>query len=117
LPYPILIAINHPNHRTAVLVDGGFFLKRYRQLISKDHSAQQVADNLYQMALSHVKDQRQLYRIFYYDCCRFEKNIYHLITHRQTDFGRTDQYHFRKDLFEELKQKRNRPKTDLEMKN
>ncbi|MFT3677137.1 MAG: hypothetical protein QM781_14675 [Chitinophagaceae bacterium] len=48
--------MNRPNYNTAVLVDGGFFLKRYRQLISKDHSAKQVADNLYQMALSHVKE-------------------------------------------------------------
>lgn len=98
--------MNHPNHSTAVLVDGGFFLKRYRQLISKDHSAQQVADNLYQMALSHVKDQRHLYRIFYYDCCPFEKKIHHLITHHLVDFRRTDQHNFRKELFEALKQKR-----------
>jgi len=98
--------MNHPNHNTAVLVDGGFFLKRYRQLISKDHSAKQVADNLYQMALSHVKEERQLYRIFYYDCLPFEKKIQHLITHQLVDFGRTDQHHFRKELFEELKQKR-----------
>lgn len=98
--------MNHPHHSTAILVDGGFFLKRYRQLISKDHSARQVADNLYQMALSHVKDERQLYRIFYYDCLPFEKKVQHLITHQLVDFGRTDQHHFRKELFEALKQKR-----------
>lgn len=53
----------------AILVDGGFFLKRYRAVYKngKKHKPEQVAKNLYKMLLDHVKQER-LYRILFYNC-------------------------------------------------
>ena len=51
---------------TAILVDGAFFLKRYRKCFQngKSHNAETVASNMYKMCLSHVADDN-LYRILY----------------------------------------------------
>ena len=70
--------------RIAVLIDGGFFLKRYNQLYNKDKSiiAQQVADDIYTIAHSHVGKENYQYKIFYYDCLPFDKIIYLPILYR-----------------------------------
>lgn len=96
----------HHKESVAVLIDGGFFIKRYRALISKGHTAKQVADQLYTFALRHVGLGNHLYRIFYYDCIPFEKKVHNPITKRVVDFKKTEQYSFRMELFEELKKKR-----------
>ena len=64
--------------KTAILVDGAFFLKRYRTLYKKDNrNPEKVANNLYAICHKHLIDksnpvqsefQGDLYRIFYYDC-------------------------------------------------
>lgn len=98
---------NH-QHSVAVLIDGGFFLKRYFTLLDKSrtHTPVQVARNLYTFALKHVGKDNHLYRIFYYDCHPFEKKVHNPITKKVLDFKKTPQYKFRMDLFEELKKKR-----------
>lgn len=59
-----------PPIKIAVLIDGGFFIKRFNTLYNKNRklSGAQVADLMYAMAHKHVGKRNILYRIFYYDC-------------------------------------------------
>lgn len=90
------------------MVDGGFFIKRYNNQYNKEkqQTAQQVVDNLYTLAHSHVGGENYLYRIFYYDCHPLEKRVHNPITNRCIDFGSSPEAKFRKEIFELLKQKR-----------
>lgn len=99
---------NLPPQKIAVLIDGGFFIKRFNALYNKngDMSAEDVANALYTMAHSHVGKNNVLYRIFYYDCKPLEKKFHNPITHKVVDFSKTKECLFRKMLFEELKKKR-----------
>ena len=105
--------------KTAILVDGAFFLKRYRALYKKDNrDPEKVASDLYTICHKHLInkktiDQREyqeyqenLYRIFYYDCYPLRYRIHHPITKKLIDFSKTEEYQFRKDFFEQLKKKR-----------
>jgi uncharacterized LabA/DUF88 family protein len=96
------------SHSVAVLVDGGYFLKRYASLVDPkhDHSPEQVAKNLITFAHRHVGKSNHLHRILYYDCVPFDKKIHHPISKKVLDFRKTKQYQFRISLFEELKKKR-----------
>lgn len=99
---------NLPPQKIAVLIDGGFFIKRFNALYNKngDMSAEDVANAMYTMAHSHVGKSNILYRIFYYDCKPLEKKFHNPITHKVIDFSKTKECLFRKMLFEELKKKR-----------
>jgi hypothetical protein len=59
--------------RVAILVDGGFFLKRYRSIYGKK-TAEKVARDLYRLATNHAKGEH-LYRVFYYDAHPIEKSF------------------------------------------
>lgn len=97
--------------KTAVLVDGGFFLKRYRS-INKVRNLDPVktANDLWEMCLRHLSQAKgedyDLYRIFYYDCLPYDKKQHNPVTKKAIDFARTDQYKFQILFFEELKKKR-----------
>lgn len=69
---------NLPPVKIAVLIDGGFFVKRFNSLYNKDRkmSGTQVADILYTMAMKHVGNNNTLYRIFYYDCLPLGKKVH-----------------------------------------
>lgn len=97
-----------PKHSVAILIDGGFFLKRYTALLDKAriHTPEQVAKNLYTFAHKHVGNDNYLYRIFYYDCAPIDKKVHNPITKKVIDYKKTDQYKFRVAFFEELKKKR-----------
>ena len=97
-----------PSVRIAVLVDGGFFIKRFNAVFNKDRtmSGKDVASKLYTIAHRHVGRENVLYRIFYYDCMPFDKKMTNPISGQQIDFKETREYAFRTELFEELKQKR-----------
>lgn len=97
--------------RTAILVDGGFFLKRYRS-INKVKSLDPVrtANDLWEMCLKHLTQAKSesfdLYRIFYYDCLPYDKKQHNPVTGKSIDFAKTDQYKFQLEFLEELKKKR-----------
>ena len=97
-----------PPQKIAVLIDGGFFLKRFNALYNKDRgmTACDVASAMYTMAHAHVGKNNILYRIFYYDCQPLEKKFHNPISNKVVDFSKTKECIFRKDLFEELKKKR-----------
>ncbi len=97
--------------RTAILVDGGFFLKRYRSINKiKKLDPVRTANDLWEMCLKHLtqakKESFDLYRIFYYDCLPYDKKQHNPITSKAIDFSKTDQYKFQISFFEELKKKR-----------
>ena len=71
-----------PPVKIAVLIDGGFFVKRFNSLYNKDRkmSGAQVADYLYTMAMKHVGNSNTLYRIFYYDCLPLDKKVHNPIS-------------------------------------
>src|SRR5579862_3774780 len=93
---------------TAILVDGGFFIKRYRQIYTSatERLPQKVAKNLHEICLKHLssnqKEIRNLYRIFYYDCPPLNKKAHHPITKKSIDFSKTEEAIFRTALHSEL---------------
>ena len=97
--------------RTAVLVDGAFFLKRYRSINKiKDLNPIKTANDLREMCLMHLtqakKEIYDLYRIFYYDCLPYDKKQHNPITNKAIDFSKTEQYKFQINFLEELKKKK-----------
>ncbi len=70
----------------AILIDGGYFLKRYRSVVAggSERPPKQVAKDLFSWALFHLEDKdlgrRDLYRIIFYDCPPIEKKVHHPLT-------------------------------------
>tara|TARA_R110000850_G_C9994993_1_gene467535 strand:+ start:8380 stop:9054 length:675 start_codon:yes stop_codon:yes gene_type:complete len=97
--------------KTAILVDGGFFLKRYRSINKvKNLDPERTAKDLWEMCLKHLSQAKSetygLYRIFYYDCLPYGKKQHNPVTGKSIDFSKTDQYKFQCAFLEELKKKR-----------
>lgn len=94
--------------RVAILIDGGFFTKRYNWLYNKDRTKtpNEIACDLYTIAHAHVGKNNYLYRIFYYDCEPFDKKVHNPITNKCIDFSQTSSAIQQKQLLSELKKKR-----------
>lgn len=95
---------------TAIMVDGGFFLRRYRALKGATQDSRQVAKDLFTWSLKHLEGKnnelRELYRIFYYDCPPLEKKVFHPITRELHDIGQSEEAIFRRGLHSELRKLR-----------
>lgn len=92
--------------RTAILVDGAFFLKRYNALYPVPHDdPQKVANDFYTMVMRHVEG-KSLYRILYYDCFPFTKKVINPISLTTIDYSTTNIAKFRLSFFNELRKKR-----------
>jgi uncharacterized LabA/DUF88 family protein len=100
----------------AILIDGDFFLRRYRYLNKKEkgfdpYDAVTIADNMHKCVLRHNdykgdNEKYSLYRIFYYDCYPLTKKVHNIVTKKSIDFSKTKVAEFRMKFFEELKKKR-----------
>jgi len=90
---------------TAILIDGAFFLKRYRCCFDKNHSPDIVAKNMYTMCMKHVQNER-LYRILYYDCLPLDIKMKNPINSKEIDFSKTQTAIFRQKFLKELKKLR-----------
>ncbi len=91
---------------TAVLVDGSFFLKRYR-FIRGNAPPYKVANDLHWMARKHAgKDDRELYRIFFYDCPPLEHKVHNPVSNKAIDFSKTEVSTWRLSFLTELKKQR-----------
>lgn len=91
---------------TAILIDGGFFKKRYALLNGKV-SAQDLADKMIEYALSRLKNgDKDLYRIFYYDCAPSSFEGHYPVSKKNVKFALSDQTKFQLEFFEYLKSKR-----------
>ena len=108
-------------NRVAVLVDGGFFLKRLKHYFPdvQADDPKAVARIIHEHALRHkyqrtgqdldrrpIFESFDLYRIFFYDCPPLEKKMHHPVSKKVIDFGKTPQAVFRRELHNELKRKR-----------
>lgn len=101
--------------KTAILIDGAFFIKRVRalRLSPNPHDAERIADLAIKYAMKHLKykigEKEQLddlYRIFFYDCVPFEKKMHNPVSGQAMDFSQTPEAVFRRNLHTELKKKR-----------
>lgn len=94
--------------RVAILIDGGFFIKRYNAMYNKNKkkSATDIANDLYTISHKHVGTNNYLYRIFYYDCLPFEKRIHNPISGKCVDFSKTDEAICRATIINEMRKKR-----------
>jgi len=100
--------------KVAVLVDGSFFIKRYRVLFkNKDpYNASEIAKKLHWGIIENINRankhniRRELYRIFYYDCPPLEKRLQNPVTKKGFDSSKSKEAIFRKQLFDELKKSR-----------
>ncbi len=103
---------------TAFFVDGAFFLKRFPKVYT-DHKrtnpkdASVVANTLVKMCQDHLsyqvgnkKFKNELYRIFFYDCPPLSKKVHYPVSKRCLDFGKSELFTFKQQLFDELKRKR-----------
>lgn len=92
--------------KMAVLVDGGFYLKRARSLKGEATPRDRAAE-LVSYCKKHVEHEHaELYRIFYYDCNPVSKKAFHPLHNRTFDQSKTDGYRWKMDFFDELAKKR-----------
>lgn len=90
--------------KVAILVDGEFFLRRYRKCFVESLDANEVVLSLFKMCIAHAKDdggdRHSLYRIFFYDCEPLAKRAHRPISKRAIDFAKTETFQFRTELHE-----------------
>lgn len=117
--------------KTAVLVDGAFFLKRLRFFYGKDPSfkindANVIVNLLEKLCYYHMNEcnndtkpqektyekKHELYRIFFYDCPPLMKKAHYPISKKTIDFSKTPQAILRLQIHEALKRK---PKTAIRL--
>jgi len=94
--------------KTAILVDGGFYTKRANYLWGSK-TPEDRAKELVTYCMNHLQDKntdRQLYRIFYYDCPPLNKKMHHPLTNNFIDFGKSDLYMWMTAFLDELRKKR-----------
>jgi uncharacterized LabA/DUF88 family protein len=107
--------------RIAVLIDGGFFIKRLPKLAPQHRhdTAAAVANSARLLCKRHVQrltgerfnieNSRWLdhvYRLFYYDARPFSEIAHHPILNQQIQFAKTPEAKFREELFNELRKSR-----------
>lgn len=76
--------------KTAILVDGAFFIKRYKRIMGSNVlDPIKTANDLFTMCLKHLEHSKgiknNLYRIFYYDCEPYGKKQHHPLTGQSVD--------------------------------
>jgi len=96
--------------KTAILVDGSFFLKRYKAIKKiRTPDPDKTTKDLYQMCMNHLKQadgEYELYRIFYYDCLPYNKKQHNPITGKSVDFSKTEKFKFQHEFYNCLRKKR-----------
>ena len=79
--------------KIAILIDGGFFKKRMRDIYG-ELSPEELAGKMIQQCQAHVRKQstkthkKELYRIFYYDCPPLTKKVTHPLSGETIDFSK-----------------------------
>lgn len=97
--------------KTAILVDGGFYRKRAARLWGKK-TAEERAKELNAYCMAHLNDHhrqedRQLYRIFYYDCEPVgRRSVYHPLTKKNVDLDKSETYTWMLTFLDELRRRR-----------
>ncbi len=101
--------------KIAFLIDGGFFLKRFRTLYPDvdSHDAREVVKRIQWLIGNHLKHQNKtrkcsshwslLFRSFYYDAWPYEKQGTRPVSGRSVNFRVSAEATFRRALFQELR--------------
>lgn len=103
--------------RIAILIDGGFFLKRLPRLVAANRcdTPGKIVACIRHMCRNHIKNltgttdsrwQQHAYRIFFYDAQPYDGKAHHPIGNRPIDFARSDVARHRQELFELLRKER-----------
>ena len=98
--------------KTAVLIDGAFFLRCFRQAFpDRNHADPRiVAETAFAVAVEHLarakRPKSSLYRIFFYDCPPIAKKMHHPVSGRAIDFAKTAEAIFRNELHAQLRKQR-----------
>lgn len=91
---------------TAILIDGGFYRRRARALFG-EKSPEDRAREILAYSRRHTKKARtSLYRIFYYDCPPSDKVVYHPLTRKQVNLGKSHDFTWMTAFHKELVKKR-----------
>lgn len=94
---------------TAILVDGGFYRKRaiyYNGIIRPEERAVELINHCHDLLRSDRYEQRNLYRIFYYDCPPSDRTVFHPLLNKSVNLGKTDEYKWMNSFLDELKHQR-----------
>lgn len=97
---------------TAVLIDGAYFVKRFRAIEPHNRNdGKRAAELAFRYACAHLveKDRTRkfdLYRIFFYDCPPVAKKMHTPFAKQAVDFSKSDEAVFRTALHETLRMKR-----------
>lgn len=94
--------------RTAILVDGGYYRVRARDLWG-NKSARDRAEELYDYCMLHISEPtepRDLYRIFYYDCPPMTRTITHPLTGASIDYSVMAGTRWSNDFYNNIAEKR-----------
>lgn len=100
--------------RTAILVDGGYYRVRSRDLWGNKIPSVR-AQELFNYCMLHItepQDPRELYRIFYYDCPPMTRTIRHPLTGNDMDYSTMAGTKWSNDFYRELSEK---PRTAMRM--
>lgn len=100
--------------KTAILIDGAFFIKRIRHF--EPHNAYdpvRMATLAHRLSLLHLaqniggkRRHDELHRILFYDCAPLEKKMHHPLSKKAIDFKQSEEALFRQSLHRELVKKR-----------
>ena len=85
--------------RTAVLLDGGFVVKRLYHLLKKSHP---TADQVYEFAKKCVEADEELFRIYYYDCYPYGEVERHPLSGQAINFATSATFARHKTLLDAL---------------
>ena len=99
---------------TAILIDGAFFITRFRKVEPHNRFDHRRAAQLaFRWAVMHLRSKnginarrQELYRIFFYDCPPLEKKAHNPITGKHIDFSKSEEAKFRRGLHDCLLKKR-----------
>jgi uncharacterized LabA/DUF88 family protein len=112
---------------TAILVDGAFFLRRFKHsfpdhnrndaksvaqglmLLANWHLVQRIGPAIVNQSLSQhhlLEESRQFYRIFFYDCPPLTKRMHRPLSGKSIVFATTDDAVFRLQLHQEVQKLR-----------
>jgi uncharacterized LabA/DUF88 family protein len=105
------------NQQIAILIDGGFFLKRLSKLVPANHcdTPENIARCVRKLCFNHVMRlkggsgklwQQHLYRVFFYDALPYDGKAHHPVTNQQIEFSKSDLAKDRQALFEQLRKER-----------
>ncbi len=102
--------------KIAFLIDGGFFLKRFKTLYPgvDSHDAKEVAQRIKWLIGNHLKYQNNtrkcanhwslLFRSFYYDARPYEKQGQRPVSRASVNYQASAEAKFRRALFQELRE-------------